>query len=186
MIGGIYCEIPLGEFYDKSIADSVRWRLRKYLGVTIKGMTNQELDDTIADTIYNYVDSVFNQRRGITYQDKTYALAQSHGFAIFQDGEWERRKRKENFGKPQEPRKDGVSGSTRFYQFVNEYEPLTKKGWMVLLLASTPYATRLEVDYGRKVLMQMTNSLASIIRGKYGRKGSEMKYGYIFETTGSR
>ena len=52
MIGGIYCEIPLGEFYDKSIADSVRWRLRKYLGVTIKGMTNQELDDTIADTIY--------------------------------------------------------------------------------------------------------------------------------------
>ena len=53
--GGIYCCIPLGYLYDEQLASSVRWRLRKMLGVTIKGLTNKQLNKVIRETLVKWI-----------------------------------------------------------------------------------------------------------------------------------
>ena len=53
--GGIYCCIPLGYLYDESLASSVRWRLRKYLKVSIKGLSNSELNIVIRKTLVSWI-----------------------------------------------------------------------------------------------------------------------------------
>lgn len=66
--GGIYCIIPIGVLYDESILTSVRWRLRKYLGVKIKGLSNIELDDYIKEFIKSKVEDIFATEHSTGYK----------------------------------------------------------------------------------------------------------------------
>jgi len=66
--GGIYCIIPIGKLYDESIAQSVRWRLRKYLGVSIKNLSNKDLNELIMTFIVSKIEGVFATEHGTGYK----------------------------------------------------------------------------------------------------------------------
>lgn len=199
MIGGIYCEIPLGKFYDKSIFYSVRWRLHKLIGGNVKYLDEQAFDNAIMGSLNKIIRSHFTQRRNPGYHDQTKTLKNSYGYAVYN---------LDKSSKPvlrQQPNfAHDMTGT--FEEFVDTYEPITTNGWMVLLCVTAPYAARVESDgwypdaapeqdnyhgYGLKVLMPMVSGLSQRIREDAGRKGVNLQYGYIlnsktFHTVGKR
>lgn len=71
--GGIYCCIPLGYLYDESLVSSVRWRLRKTLGVTIKGLTNEQLNKLIRETLVKWIRGLMSGSKIPNYASLTKA-----------------------------------------------------------------------------------------------------------------
>lgn len=67
--GGIYCIIPIGVLYDESLASSVRWRLRKYLGFTIKGFDNKTLDVLILKFIVDNINNILSKEGDVGYKN---------------------------------------------------------------------------------------------------------------------
>lgn len=195
MIGGVFIEVSFGsrEWFDITKAQSARWRLRKLVGPSVKVDGTEifsdkwirRIYDAIATAIYFATDKIFTQRRGKTYNDRSYALAASHGYAIFHNGELEISNSKNGFGHPQESRKDGVSGRERFDDFIQSYVPNFKQGWSVLFAASTPYAARLEAEYDKRVLSQMCAGFANALSERFARR-VYYQTGYILENTGER
>lgn len=186
MIGGIYCEIPLKRFYDRSIFYSIRWRLHKLIGGNVKFLDEEAFDSAILETLNKIIRKRFTQRRAIGYEDQTEQLKNSYGYAIYNLDKTSKAvlMQQPNFAKD----KTGL-----FEEFVNTYEPITANGWMVLLCATAPYAARVEATgaypppfefrgYGLKVLMPMVNGLAQRIREAAGRKGAGFHYGYILNS----
>ena len=194
MIGGIYCEIPLGVFYDKKIAYSARWRLNKLLGVNTTFLNHEVIDHYIYQTLDEITRKYFTQRRNKGYQDQSNDLKNSYGYAVY-----------DMDGYPQlKVYKNAPFTDTRgefVDEFIETYEPITQKGWMVLLCATAPYAARVESQgwydggwfhgYSLNVLQPMVQGLSQRIRESVGRKGADLHYGYIlnskiFNTVGQR
>lgn len=186
MIGGIYCEIPLGKLYDKSIPHSVRWRLNKLLGANTKYLNPIVIDHYIYQTLDKITRKYFTQRRSKGYQDQSHDLKNSYGYAVYDMDGLPKLKIYQN-APFTENRGEYVD------EFIESYQPITKSGWMVLLCVTAPYAARVEATgaypppfeyrgYGLKVLMPMVNGLAQRIREAAGRKGSVFHYGYILNS----
>lgn len=186
MIGGIYCEIPLGKFYDKSIAHSVRWRLNKLLGVNTSYLNPKVIDWYIYQKVDEVIRRYYTQRRSKGYQDQSYDLKNSYGYAVYDMDDYPHLKIYRN-APFTESRGEFVD------EFIETYEPLTETGWMVLLCVTAPYAARVEADgqyekkpffkgYNRKVLSSMVNGLSVRIRKDLGRKGASLQYGYILNS----
>lgn len=186
MIGGIYCEIPLGKFYDKSIAYSARWRLNKLLGVNTTYLNSKVIDHYIYQTLDKITRRYFIQRRSKGYQDRSHDLKNSYGYAVYDMDDYPHLKiyQKAPFTESKGEYVD---------EFIESYQPITKSGWMVLLCVTAPYAARVEATgaypppfefrgYGLKVLMPMANGLAQRIREAAGRKGAGFHYGYILNS----
>ena len=186
MIGGIYCEIPLGKFYDKSKAHSVRWRLNKLLGVNTSYLRQEVIDHYIYRTLDDIVRRYYTQRRGKGYQDRTGELMDSYGYAVYD---------MEGYPRLKTYRNAPFTNKRGEYvdEFIETYKPITEKGWMVLLCATAPYAARVESTgaypppleyrgYGKKVLLPMVNGLSIRIREAVGRKGASIHYGYILNS----
>lgn len=66
--GGIYCVIPIGKLYDERIAESVRWRLKKYLGISAKELEKQNLNTVIRETIDKRVKEEMSTQKYATYR----------------------------------------------------------------------------------------------------------------------
>lgn len=194
MIGGIYCEIPLGKFYDKEKANSARWRLNKLLGVNTSLLRHEVIDHFIYRRLDEITTKYYTQRRSKGYQDQSQDLKNSYGYAVYDMDGYPKLKIYKN----------APFSNTRgeyVNEFIEQYEPLTKTGWMVLLCVTAPYAARVESmgvypggyfpGYGLNVLMPMVHGISQRIREECGRKGAELKYGYIlnsktFGTVGER
>lgn len=186
MIGGIYCEIPLGKFYDKNKANSARRGLKKFLGVDTSLLRHEVIDNYIYKALDGITSSYFKQRRSKQYEDQSHDLKNSYGYAVYDMDGYPRLKIYKNAPFTE---KRGVYVD----EFIESYQPITKSGWMVLLCVTAPYAARLEATgaypppyeyrgYGRNVLMPMVNGLAQRIREAAGRKGSVFHYGYILNS----
>ena len=186
MIGGIYCEIPLRRFYDRSVFYSVRWRLHKLIGGNVKFLDEEAFDSAILETLNKIIRKHFRQRQHPGYKDQTEQLKNSYGYAVY------------NLDKSHQPvlrqQPSFASDMTGlFEEFVDTYEPLTTNGWMVLLCATAPYAARVEASgeydedpnfkgYNKKVLLHMVNTLSQRIREDAGRSGVDLRYGYILNS----
>lgn len=194
MIGGIYCEIPLGKFYDKSKAHSARWKLNKLLGVNTSYLNPIVIDHYIYQTLDEITRKYFTQRRAKGYQDQSHDLKNSYGYAVYDMDGYPKLKIYQN-APFTETRGEFVD------EFIETYQPITQNGWMVLLCVTAPYAARVEAlgnypngafpGYGLPVLLPMANGLAQRIREACGRKGGGFNYGYIlnsetFHTVGQR
>lgn len=185
MIGGIYCEIPLGQFYDKSIAHSVRWRLNKLLGVNTSYLNPKVIDHYIYQKVDEVTRRYYTQRRSKGYEDQSHDLKNSYGYAVYDMDDYPHLKIYRN-APFTENRGEFVD------EFIETYEPITQKGWMVLLCVTAPYAARVEAlgnypngafpGYGLKVLLPMVNGLSQRIREALGRKGVGFQYGYILNS----
>lgn len=185
MIGGIYCEIPLGNFYDKEKAHSARWRLNKLLGVNTSYLNPIVIDHYIYQTLDEITRRYFTQRRSNGYKDQSYDLKNSYGYAVYDMDGYPHLKIYKNA--PFTDKKGEYVD-----EFIESYNPLTKKGWMVLLCATAPYAARVESSgsyegdmfkgYNKKVLISMVNGLSVRIRESLGRKGEKLEYGYILNS----
>ena len=187
MIGGIYCEIPLGKFYDKTIATSARWRLNKLVGVNTRFLNPIVIDWYIYQTLDKIVRGYYSQRRSKGYDDQSRELKNSYGYAIYDMDGYPRLKIYQN-APFTENKGEFVD------EFIETYEPITKNGWMVLLCATAPYAARVEssgsyapsfppyAGYNKSVLASMVNGIAQRIKESCGRKGSSIKYGYILNS----
>lgn len=188
MIGGIYCEIPLGQFYDKSIAHSVRWRLNKLLGVNTSYLNPKVIDWYIYQTLDEITRKYFTQRRSKGYDDRPdHTLKNSYAYAIYDMDDYPHLKVYQN-APFTETRGEYVD------EFIEEYKPITQSGWLVLLCATAPYAARVEAEgsyyplsptfagYKKKVLASMVTGLSQRIREACGRKGADLKYGYILNS----
>ena len=166
--GGIYCIIPLGDLYNTSLLESVRWRLRRFLGVKIKGLSNESLDFTIAYVMRDMMLGLMNMEDNSTY--KQYAssgqwigdngvvgrlqenirrkmvsfaeeIASAYGFAIYHDGKRVAigQRGKDEF-------------ATRYiYDFFDANQSksklksmLSKKGWAIMIAVAHPVAARFE------------------------------------------
>lgn len=186
MIGGIYCEIPLGKLYDKAKAHSARWRLNKLVGVNTSYLNPIVIDYYIYQKLDEIVQRYYTQRRSKGYQDQSRDLKNSYGYAVYDMDGYPKLKIYKD-APFTEKRGEYVN------EFIESYQPITKNGWMVLLCVTSPYAARVESQgaypppfefrgYNLKVLMPMVNGLARKIREDAGRKGSVLHYGYILNS----
>jgi len=185
MIGGIYCEIPLGTFYDRKIAYSARWRLNKLLGINTSSLRNEVIDYYIYQTLDGITRKYFTQRRNKGYQDQSNDLKNSYGYAVYDMDSYPHLKIYQNA--PFTDRRGEYID-----EFIESYEPITKNGWMVLLCATAPYAARVEAagnyphgdfpGYQLNVMIPMVSGLSQRIREACGRKGASYHYGYILNS----
>lgn len=113
--GGIFCVIPIGKLYDESIAESVRWRLKKYLNATAKELKSENLNAWIQSAIEKVLNEEMQTQKYETYKsmkvsaprgtsvgDKSYTdsedrrraafrklrdeVTNSYGYAIYHNG----------------------------------------------------------------------------------------------------
>ena len=107
--GGIFCVIPIGKLYDESIAESVRWRLKKYLNATAKELKSENLNAWIQSAIEKVLNEEMQTQKYETYKSmKVYAprdtytdsqedrkaafrnlrdeVTNSYGYAIYHNG----------------------------------------------------------------------------------------------------
>lgn len=66
--GGIFCVIPIGKLYDESIAESVRWRLKKYLNATAKELKSENLNAWIQSAIEKVLNEEMQTQKYETYK----------------------------------------------------------------------------------------------------------------------
>ena len=92
MIGGIYCEIPMGKFYNGIVTKSVQKRMRTLFGVRPPWLDSDFLDDLIVKVLHEETNKIFTQRRAKGYQDRTFNLAQSYGYAVYHNGKRTKKK----------------------------------------------------------------------------------------------
>lgn len=180
MIGGIYCEIPMGKFYNRVVTQSVQKRMRTLLGIRVRYLESEYLDSLIVEALKEATDKVFTQRRAKGYTDRTYNLAQSYGFAVYFNKKMYSSKRK-NFGQTATTHPQGISGEISFENFVSGYKPYNNN-FVVVLTAAVPYAGDVEQTYGKHVLIQMVDFIAKSLWSRFRRTG-HLLYGYQFENS---
>lgn len=204
---GIYCIIPIGKLYDEKILHSVRWRLRKYLGVTIKHLSNKELDMFIKQFLISKVEDIFATKHGTGYKTTLSSrkfgynpvdLDASFGYAIYHNG-----KRVHKDLVPFSKHSGGASSAeadlNAFFKVnrgkSNIQSALNKDGWAVMLAVAHYMAARIESTtaypdhkykgYGQMVLMSLAMEAAYILRTSLGRTTyGGLQYGYILSRKG--
>lgn len=170
--GGIYCIIPIGELYDEKIASSVRWRLRKLLGVKIRGLEQEPLNFYIKSYFKAMMDGLMGMDDGSTYEryaqlgiwvgDKgnvgdlshkeflkirefASEIKDSFGYAVYHNGERVVSGNRTG-GTDLSPRGRGIIA--QFFD-VNQRKSslasdLNKKGWAIMIAVAHDVAARFE------------------------------------------
>ena len=195
--GGIYCIIPIGKLYDESIAQSVRWRLRKYLGVTIKNLSNKDLKKNSIVVI------VPVSKRAIEFFERVEKeISMSFGYAVYHNGK-QVAKDFVPFSRGQYSYSGPDSGSQAdlddFFRVnskkSNLKSALNRDGWAVMLAVPHYMAARTEATgsypdhkypgYGQMVMMDLAMEAAHAIRTALGRTSfGGLQYGYILSRRG--
>ena len=193
--GGIYAIIPLNPpFYDESIAESVRWRLRKILGVKIKGLENSALNTLISQKLVERIEPIIKSLGNYEFASQTGELAGSYGFAIYHKG----------IRVPNTLTATPIGGwgsanednMKRFFDINGRRlrSLLRSSDWSILVANYCYYAARMEsnsaypdnkyMGYAKSVMRNFIYGVSQSIRSAMGRKGSEIMYGYILSRQG--
>lgn len=164
--GGIYCIIPIGSLYDESLPESIRWRLRKYLGVTIKNLTNEELNNVITLWLVGKLNNIFSKQQKIDYTgvfksaseraERFFSMigediSMSFGYAIYHNGV----QVGHDFAPSSKSQYDNANPSDGAKQDLSEFfrvnsrksnirSALNKKGWAIMLGVAHYMAARTE------------------------------------------
>lgn len=208
MIGGIYCEVPFFNVYDKSVASSARKRAKELLGYDVKFLSTEVLDFHIRAKLFELGKDGLSRRmsripRG--YENRTVDLMRSTGMAVFHDGVLQEDYTHQYSGgqteSSEKPTKHKEGPETRFYRFIRQYECLYNKGFTVVFAATMPYAVRMEMDgfrfvttphgtfggYAASVLkLGINDIIGKLVNSRNPKIKSPVKYGYIFESSGQR
>lgn len=169
-IGGIYCIFTLGEFYDSGKLNSVRWRLRTWVGETVRNLAPEVVDFHISATLKGIMDGLIKMDDRSSYE--TFAAAQvwfgdngvignisktlykklqefvsqikdSYGYAIFHNG-----KRVASGDRSGDLTPRGKGDIEDFF-IKNEKKSilardLNQKGWAIMVVVAHDVAARLE------------------------------------------
>lgn len=206
---GIYCIIPIGKLYDENILKSVRWRLRKYLGVTIKNLSNSALNNEIKLFLIRKIEDIFSSKHNTGYittvsdRESEYGynssdLDASFGYAIYHNG---KRVHKDlvPFSKKSSSSSNADADLNAFFQVnrgkSNIQSALNTDGWAIMLAVAHYMAARTEATtaypdnkykgYGQMVLMSLALETSLAIRTSLGRTAyGGFQYGYILSRKG--
>ena len=224
MIGGIYCEAALGPVYTQGKLESVRQKFKRLIGtgeIVPKGETlNEQIINHFYKTTSERMSKILSSWKPPTnrgYYNRTADLTRSICLGVYHNGNLMRMYR---FTGGQQHEKytssdlgTGASdadmihmqyiGMTRHpdpaaraKEFLESYDLIHKRDFVVVIAATMPYAVRLEYNglgeksetnyggYNLPVLKLVINRMLSgIYDFKDGNKGGVM-YGYVFETGG--
>ena len=208
MIGGIYCEAYLGEFYKTDTLESVNRRTMELFGAPALP-SDKTLRESITDTWYTKISRRMGRilsswrvpgNRG--YYNRTVDLTRSICLGIYYRGKLRRMYRftgGKSEKKPweanewqQELKPSVISrlsnlGKTRHpdpaarsQAFLRQYQLIYKRGFSIVIAATMPYAVKLEKGMGINVLNSVINRmLQDVYKFKDGDKA--IIYGYVFE-----
>lgn len=208
MIGGIYCEVPL-RGYNERLLGSVKQRMLKLFGSDIP-YTYEDFDRMTIDYWYDKMSKNMRRillswkvPTDRFYYNRTVDLTRSICLGVYKNGKLRKMYRfNEGFSekRPNEPSEwgSGISGATseklsqlgnkhhpnpaaRAQQFLSEYDLINKKGFVLVIAATMPYAVRLEKRLGLPVLSIVIQRL---LKPVYDFGSGKPYYGYVFESSG--
>lgn len=221
MIGGIYCEAALGPIYDEGKLESVRQKFKRLIGtseILPKGKTlNEQIINHFYDDVSKRMGKILSSwspptNRG--YYNRTVDLTRSICLGVYHNGNLMRMyrftggSRERGMSQPSDLGSNSSKNDTlrmeligydlhpspadRAKKFLESYDLLHKKDFVVVIAATMPYAVRLEYNggtgtykgYNIPVLKLVVNRMLSgVYNFKKGNTGGVM-YGYVFETGG--
>lgn len=206
MIGGIYCEVPLGPIFNGKTVASVNSRMRELFGKDLLQMNTltQQIIDYWYDKMSKKMRSVLLTWKVPTdrfYYNRTVDLTRSICLGVYNNGKLRKMYRfNEGFSekRPNEPNEwgSGISGATserlsqlgnkhhpnpaaRAQQFLSEYDLIHKRGYVVVVAATMPYAVWLEKRLALPVLSLVINR---ILKPLYDFGAKSPFYGYIISS----
>lgn len=221
MIGGIYCEASLGPIYDNGRLISVRQGMQRLFGEKDIVPSGETLNEQIINYWYGDISKRMGKilsswkpptNRG--YYNRTVDLTRSICLGVYHNGNLMRMyrftggSRERGMSQPSDLGSNSSSTATlrmeligydkhpspsdRAKKFLESYDLIHKKDFVVVIAATMPYAVRLEYNggsvpykgYNIHVLKLVVNRMLSgVYNFKRGNTGGVM-YGYVFETGG--
>ena len=200
MIGGIFLEIPFGDVYHQSTVSRIHTNINRLFGFDDKYFTKGYWDKKIVDQIMEVGKEDISKHRSTVRREhlnRTSDLVRSTVFAVFKDGNWDRKYYRFDSMQPQEAPplvEHDWDLDQRAVEFLSEYEPYYDSRFTAVIAATAPYAVRVESDgsepipgYDLAVLKYGINRIGGALMKARpdSAKGKEV-YGYIFESTGTR
>lgn len=203
MTGGIYCEISLSPLYDKNKIISVNKRMEEIIGkhtepVIVDLYMYQKVCNVWHEILSKRMNDILSRwtRGGLRYYfNRTVDLTRSICFGVYYNNKLQRTYRFQGGSNEMQPiRRHRENPETRASQFLKEYKLYDKHGYALVIAATMPYAVQQEAGNGYAVLEWVMNDLLKDVYKFNGDKAissergslASPKYGYIFESTGSR
>lgn len=209
MIGGIYCEVPIGTIVEEKIVISVNTRMRQLIGEKL--VDNVSLTQQIIDYWY---EKMSKEMRSVLltwkvptdrfFYNRTIDLTRSICVGVYKDGKLRRMYRFNEGVSEKRPNESnewgsGISGATagrlsqlgsshhpdpakRAEQFLSEYDLIHKKNYAVVVAATMPYAVWLEKKLAMPVLSLVINRILKPVYAYSAKTPFNAFYGYIISS----
>lgn len=206
MIGGIFLEIPFGDVYHQSTVSRIHTNINRLFGFDDKYFTKGYWDKKIVEQIMKVGKEDISKHRSTVRREhlnRTSDLVRSTVFAVFKDGNWDRKYYRFDSMQPQEAPplvEHDWDLDQRAVEFLSEYEPYYDSRFTAVIAATAPYAVRVEANggfasfnariyygYNLAVLKYGISRIGgALMKARPDSQKGKAIYGYIFESTGTR